>query len=167
MAIRVLTNGKLIEASNRIVFSEDEAGLGGAMPPAFRLTTRGAYHLRAWMLTFSYLDAVAVDTPIFDLETREAIRSNIRSLSLEQRFERATRLRSYLGNVWQEMSFNVDYFDWAAVSDDMNWTFARAKPAVDYILSSSRDILIHQARLSRAIMSLANRPRSTRLGRPC
>jgi hypothetical protein len=58
--ISIANNKKLIEAPDRITFEEDEDGLYGLVPSAFRLNTTGAYYLRIWISSFSYLDAICV-----------------------------------------------------------------------------------------------------------
>jgi GTPase SAR1 family protein len=111
-AIRAANNKKLVESPNRVTFEEDENGLHGAIPDAFRINTIGAYHLKVWMTTFAYLDAVCVDVPLFDEDIADELRPDIRSFALQDRYKRALKLRSYLSDVWNSLNIDPDYFDW-------------------------------------------------------
>lgn len=128
--IRRLINDRLIESSLRISFEEDELGLYGAIPDRVRINTTGAYYIRNWMATFSYLDAIAVDTQIFDADVKESLREDIRSTILADRADRALIMREYLSDVWQSLGLSIDYFDWAAVCRAQNWTFDKVAGAV-------------------------------------
>ncbi|MFG1463486.1 hypothetical protein V5F77_11365 [Xanthobacter sp. DSM 24535] len=110
--VRAANNKKLIEAPDRITFEEDEDGAYGFVPSAFRINTIGAYHLKTWMTSFTYLGAVVVDTPIFEERASDALRANIRSFALADRYERAVRFRDYLTNIWAYMNISPSYFDW-------------------------------------------------------
>lgn len=94
-ALRRLTNKKLVEASQRVTFEEDESGLVGEIPESFRITSVGAYHLLKWMNAFSYLDAILVDTPIFDVEAGNKILEKIEFSGIEERYRRAVLFRDY------------------------------------------------------------------------
>jgi hypothetical protein len=111
-AIRKANNKKLIESPDRITFEEDEHGEFGLIPTSFRLNTLGAYHLKVWLPSFSYLDAVCVDTPIFDEAILHQLESKIRSFSLEDRYDRTVQFRDYLTQVWADMDISPSYFDW-------------------------------------------------------
>jgi hypothetical protein len=128
--LRRMNNSNLIEANHRTRFDEDEAGLGGALPDKLRATSKGVYHASAWMCTFQYLDAVVVDVPIFDGDTRENLRENIRSLSFDDRLSRASVFKDYLTSVWDESSLKTSYFDWHAKCQVGKWTFDRARSAL-------------------------------------
>lgn len=111
-SLRRATNKKLIETSQRITFDEDETLLLGEMPESFRLTTVGAYHLKRWISEFSYLDAMSIDTPIFNDVVRQEIRINIESFAIQDRLQRATLFREYLTNIWNDLDHRPYYFDW-------------------------------------------------------
>ena len=128
--VRRLINDRLIESSLRISFEEDELGLYGDIPDRVRINTTGAYYIRHWMATFSYLDAVAVDTQIFDIEVKENLRVFITSTGLVDRAERAIILRDYLSDVWRSLGLSVDYFDWEVICRAQNWTFDKVANAV-------------------------------------
>lgn len=111
-ALRRMVNKKLIETTERVTFDEGLQGLMGDMPLAFRATTIGAYHIQKWMPTFSYLDAMIIDTPIFESQLNSDIQKNISSFAIEDRYERTLLFRKYLSQVWTEMVAKPVYFDW-------------------------------------------------------
>jgi hypothetical protein len=124
-ALRAANNKKLVEAPERMTFEEDEDGAYGLMPTSFRLTTIGAYHLKVWLANFAYLDAMCVDTPIFDPDVSSDLASTIRSFSLADRYERAMKFRDYLGEVWTRAGIQPTFFDWEASTRAANDSFAK------------------------------------------
>jgi hypothetical protein len=114
-ALRRANNKKLVETPQRVTFAENGSGLHGDMPPSFRITTIGAYHLKRWIAEFAYLDAMAYDTPILDEAVRKTIAPNINSLAIEHRYERALTFRSYITKAWQSSTLKPRYFDWTAM----------------------------------------------------
>lgn len=110
--VRNANNRKLIEGPERITFEEDDAGIYGVMPISFKINTTGVYHLEVWMADFAYMDAVCVDTPIFDETFADDLRATIRSMSLKDRLDRATKFRDYLSMVWTSLPDTPPYFDW-------------------------------------------------------
>lgn len=125
-----LTNKKLVETPERVTFEEDVDGLIGENRTAFRITTLGAYHFRVWMTTFSYLDAVCIDTPIFDSDVSESILRDARSSALRARYERARAFKIYLTNVWQKSGFKTNFFDWSAACKDGDLSFEKVSKAL-------------------------------------
>ncbi len=80
----------------------------GAQP--YRITSVGAYMHRAMLVTFSYVDAMIVDTPVLDPSIRSEI-SDVRSIS--DRLDRADVFCDYLESAW--VSFvnpSALPFDW-------------------------------------------------------
>lgn len=128
--LRRLVNDRLIETALRVSFEEDEFGLYGELPSKFRINSAGAYYVQHWMCTISYLDAVVVDMQIYDEDVKNTLKESIRSLALADRLERAQLIRGYLTKVWEEMSLNVDYFDWEGSCRTLEWTFERVRSAV-------------------------------------
>ena len=129
-ALRRANNKKLLETPQRVTFDEDESGLFGDMPQYFRITTIGAYHLRRWIADFSYLDAVACDTPIFDEDTLSTLRPTIASFHIGHRLNRAIAFRQYLGKIWRSSKLAPNYFDWLSVATRGEDSFARVRRAV-------------------------------------
>ncbi|MDD2466035.1 MAG: hypothetical protein PHI97_18715 [Desulfobulbus sp.] len=110
-ALRRMTNKKTIETSLRLTFDEDETGLIGEMPSKFRITTIGAYHIKRWVYSFAYLDAMVFDTPIFDDQLVASIVGSLESYSIEDRYSRACGFREYLLSTWSSSSLSPRYFD--------------------------------------------------------
>lgn len=110
-ALRRATNKKLIETSQRITFEEDETGLIGDLPTSFRITTVGAYHLKRWITTFTYLDAMVFDTPIFDQNISSELISQLESFDIEERLNRTMYFKKYLLDCWALVSHKPHYFD--------------------------------------------------------
>jgi len=111
-AIRRATNKKLIETTQRVTFDEQFTDLFSDLPGAFRVTTIGAYHLKRWAGSFSYLDAMVFDTPIFDESVVESVMRNPVSFDIAIRYDRATHFRTYLTACWHEAAIAVPYFEW-------------------------------------------------------
>jgi hypothetical protein len=110
--VRRLTNRKLVETTSRITFEEDLVGLIGDVPDSFRSTSIGLYHIRRWIATFGYIEAMSLDTPIFDEEVREQISSKLESFEIAIRYDRAVLFRNYLSKVWDQSFIRPPYFDW-------------------------------------------------------
>lgn len=80
---------------------------------SLRLTTVGLYHLQELVSTFTYLDAVIVDTPILDKDLRAMV---IEAHTLQERLERCTIFCAYLDKCWGAIPVNSLPFDWPATS---------------------------------------------------
>jgi len=128
--LRIANNKKLVEAPDRVTFEEDEDGLYGVIPTAFRLNTVGAYHLKVWLASFAYLDAVSVDTPIFDETVAAELRQTIRSFGLKDRYARAVRFRDYLSGIWTAMAISPSFFDWESACRTGQDTFKTVAQAL-------------------------------------
>lgn len=129
-SLRGMTNKKLIEAPERVTFEEDSDGLFGEQRFAFRTTTLGAYHLKVWMGSFPYLDAMCVDTPITDAHMRSKLAGGIRSHALQDRYDRALLLKEYLTNSWYALGVRTKYFDWEEACGRGQLTFDRVERAL-------------------------------------
>jgi hypothetical protein len=117
-------NKKLIETGARRIPQP-----GQIMPQTIRATTVGLYHIGRLSHQFSYIDAIIVDTPVFD----PAVRSLIRDVSyIEQRIERVEVFRQYLDNQWASFSNTRSEAAY-------NWSIASAnlKSEIEYIKSRS------------------------------
>jgi hypothetical protein len=86
---------------------------GEIMPSALRVTSVGLYHVENLVRMFAYVDALTVDTPIFDRNARENTR-DVRAIA--ERLERAEVFRKYLDSQWDERLGSSGAFDWPAVS---------------------------------------------------
>jgi hypothetical protein len=95
----------LLEVSPR--FGEDTFGSRA------RITTVGAYSVKRLLSSFTYLDAVVVDTPI----VRENFRARIVDVrAISDRLRRVEILRAYLDTVWQPLAGKEVLFDWPVTS---------------------------------------------------
>lgn len=108
-----LTQKKLIESSERKTL-EVEAELQSGMPEKFRVTSLGAYVLKRWVGEFSFMEAMAFDTPIFDAEVRSELTKGIDDNWLHARYVRAVGFRDYLTGVWSSLQPRP-YFNWQDV----------------------------------------------------
>lgn len=109
-----LTRKRLIETSERrqLELPEEISKLG--LPESFRITTLGAYHLKKWASEFSFLEAMAYDTPIFDSSIRELLLPHVNDSRLTARFQRGETFAEYLDVVWKEIP-QRPYFDWVTL----------------------------------------------------
>jgi hypothetical protein len=78
-----------------------------------RITTVGAYTLQHLPGMFTYCDAVIVDTPILDAETR--IHTND-AHTLADRLSRVELFRQYIGGCWESSGLSDTGWSWPAVS---------------------------------------------------
>lgn len=102
---------KLTETPHRETYIDDSQMQLASAKEKYRLTARGVYHLRRWVPTFAYLDAMALDTPMFDDRVRETLLVDLESFDIRVRFSRATAFRSYLLGQWQAAEVRASYFD--------------------------------------------------------
>ena len=86
---------------------------GHDLPPALRITTSGAYHVQRLAGMFTYIDAIIVDTPIFDFRIRSAIKDVSTILN---RATRARVFKEYLDTQWQPFDGSEAWFPWPALS---------------------------------------------------
>jgi GTPase SAR1 family protein len=90
--------------------------LGDSMPQAFRITSVGGYLVTELCRFFSYFDAIIVDTPIFDIETRSKIENVV---GIEDRLNRAELFLKYLNKMWEPLEKKSVHFRWTSVFDDL------------------------------------------------
>jgi hypothetical protein len=103
--------GGLLETSGRAELSVDSP-----LPQSIRVTTKGLYHSLRLTRMFTYLDAMIVDTPVFDLEVRRRTHD---VLGIGERIERARLAVEYLSSVWKRNDTRCDFFDWTEVAADI------------------------------------------------
>jgi len=138
-ALRRMTNKKLVETSQRITFEEDETGLIGELPTSFRITTVGAYHLKRWLSSFVYLDAMVFDTPILDTGLSNKLVDKIDSLAIEERLNRATQFRKYLLDSWSTVTSRPQYFNFENLIESGDSSFDPVKRVVEKQKESNGD----------------------------
>ncbi|MCG2609984.1 hypothetical protein LZZ90_00515 [Flavobacterium sp. SM15] len=81
-----------------------------------RATGTGIYHLNYLINSFTYVDAIIVDTPIFDIESRGKITN---SHDINKRLERTKLFTDYLDGVWKENNFQNSHFLWTQKSKEL------------------------------------------------
>lgn len=130
-ALRRLARDRLIETPHA---HYREVEVGDDVPPEsfyFRSTSIGIYHIRHWITNFSFLDATAIDTPIFDPDVRKAVFVNANSFEISARFEKATAFASYLEGVWHDATFDINYYDFQAVRESQRQSFDSVERYLD------------------------------------
>ncbi len=126
-----MTNKKLIETSQRITYEEDKTDLITNSPLYFRITSVGVYHVKKWIYTFGYLDAVVFDTPIFDGAIKTQMIDKLESFEIKDRYHRTLLFQQYLLSKWREFDNIPNYFNFDELMLLSNETFSRVKKVVD------------------------------------
>ncbi len=124
--IQRLTRKKLIETTERRTLETDKEIEELGMPEAFRLTLLGAYHLKKWAYDFSFLEAMAFDTPIFDRGMQQTLMEHVNEQTLTARHGRAIGFKSYLDDTWKKLQ-SQPYFDWEKQSVVGRESFGRVE----------------------------------------
>jgi GTPase SAR1 family protein len=83
---------KLLETSARRIPEP-----GHSIPQALRATNIGRYHIERLCNSFEYIDAIVVDTPVFDNDIRDSIHDE---RYISERLDRANTFRDYLDKCW-------------------------------------------------------------------
>ncbi len=122
-ALRRLARNRLIETpfSHYREIGVDE----GVLPEVFyyRATSIGLYHVRKWISSFSFLDAVAIDTPIFDEEVRQRVHELAGSFNISDRLKKTKLFRDYLEAQWNSSGIATSYFDFSELVRQQGSTF--------------------------------------------
>lgn len=107
--LSILISKNLIEPSTRGVSHDKKL-----LPSSLRITTTGSYHIQYLHKSFTYIDAIIVDTPIFDTDIRGSIQN---SMSISDRLNRADVFIKYLDKVWNNFDkTQTIFYDWDDVS---------------------------------------------------
>ena len=83
---------------------------------AYRITTVGAYTLHKLLRTFTYIDAVVVDTPILEQELRYSI---IDTEDIVSRLKRGTFFVEYLDSQSKKLAGCNVAFDWGGCANQL------------------------------------------------
>lgn len=102
---------KLVETGGREVPRTSDL-----MPDLLRATSIGVYHVDKMLRFFTYVDAMAVDTPILDEQTRDQI---LDVETIHERLRRARIFCEYLDAQWSAFDPKDAEFHWRAVSHDL------------------------------------------------
>ncbi|MCI0558305.1 MAG: hypothetical protein MN733_07395, partial [Nitrososphaera sp.] len=131
-AVRRTTNKRLIETPHRAVFDDELQMHFASLHEKYRLTARGAYHLRRWVPSFAYLDAMAFDTPIYDEGFRERAMVELESFDIRTRYARALDFRTYLQARWLDANIEAPYFDFTDLVRRGESTFVAVRQAAQH-----------------------------------
>lgn len=93
-----------------------------------RTTGKGIYHLSHLQNSFTYIDSIIVDVPIFDKTTRENI-SN--TYYIIERLDRALIFTQYLDLIWNKQNFTNTHFNWNQKSQELRADIARIRQIVE------------------------------------
>lgn len=130
-ALRKLARNRLIETPQSD-FREIE--VDGATLPAdfvYRVTSIGLYHVKVWLAMFSFLDAVSIDTPIFDEKIRGEVTKLAQSFRIKDRMVRARAFREYLEHQWSLAGLSQPYFDFTEVLAQQHHTFEAVEISIE------------------------------------
>ena len=81
-----------------------------------RATNLAIYHLRFLLNSFTYIDAMIVDTPIFNSDYRDKI---INTMQIQSRLDRATIFKQYLDEQWKTSNLKSNLFNWPNFSREL------------------------------------------------
>jgi hypothetical protein len=112
---RALVRGvekKLIDTGGR-----EQPQTGVLMPEVLRASSVGVYHVDKLTRSFSYVDAMIVDTPVLDSDARDQM---LDVETIEERLRRARIFKDYLDQQWSAFNPGEPEFDWRAVSRDLD-----------------------------------------------
>ncbi|MBL9075246.1 hypothetical protein [Tabrizicola sp.] len=128
--LRKLSRNRLVEAPHAH-FREIQVN-EGVLPEVFhyRATSIGMYHVRKWIGTFSFLDAVSIDTPVFDEAVRAKLVEVAGSFAIHHRMEKARLLRSYLEEQWLASGIATSYFDFSEIVRSQDYSFRAVEAAL-------------------------------------
>lgn len=93
----------------------------------YRATSIGLYHIRFWVADFAFLDAISIDTPIFDASIRGRVFKCAGSHDIYDRLERAKLIRGYLEETWRNANFAVNYYDFPSVIKSQGQSFQKVE----------------------------------------
>lgn len=81
-----------------------------------RATGTGIYHINHLINSFTYIDAIIVDVPIFEQSTRGQIAN---TYDISKRLDRAIIFADYLDSLWIKFSFDKTHFIWTQKSKEL------------------------------------------------
>lgn len=92
-----------------------------------RITNSGIYHLRFLAISFTYIDAIIVDTPILSDQAKQNI---LNEMNIVKRLDRATSFVGYLDKQWKLSKIKSKYFSWELISSELMKDIERIKERV-------------------------------------
>lgn len=129
-ALRRLASKRLIETPHAHFFEIDVPETESGEEYVYRCTTIGMYHVRNWIGNFSYIDAMSIDTPIFDDDVRGLVFVKASSFEISDRLIKAEAFSSYLEAQWHLCNLDVNYFDFSQLLKAQKHSFEAVKNAV-------------------------------------
>jgi hypothetical protein len=90
----------------------------------YRITTVGAYTAESLVHYVQYADAMVVDTPIVDEDTRTRIWD---CQNIRERLERTETFAAYLDRQWSPLAGKGTVFDWRPISDSLRYGIQRIR----------------------------------------
>ncbi len=94
-----------------------------------RATNLAIYHLHFLIKSFTYIDAIIVDTPILD----STYRGNIpNTMNIKNRIDRAIIFKEYLDKQWEKSNITSNYFNWQQFSGDLSYDIKKITRRIDY-----------------------------------
>lgn len=121
--LRTLAHKRLVETPHA---HYREIQVADHEPPEkfhYRTTSIGIYHIRYWSGSFSFLDAVSTDTPIFNEEVRDNISKLAASFEIQDRYNKTVYFKKYLEDQWYVSNFAVNYYDFVSLMKSQNDSF--------------------------------------------
>ena len=82
-----------------------------------RATNLALYHINYLVNSFTYIDAILVDVPIFIEEFKGKI---VNTFDIRDRLKRALVFQNYLNDVWATFLTNGSYFNWTQKSNELS-----------------------------------------------
>ena len=125
------SNPPITHQTHQQIEEDVNGDLIGEMPTSFRITSIGAYHLKRWMGGFTYIDAMAFDTPVFGQDARTIMLSHLDSFAIKNRYERAFEFRKYLKKCWNDLTDKPPYLDINQIFLEGEHTFETLRRAID------------------------------------
>lgn len=119
LAINFMYSRGLFETSQKgnLINSDNQALL-------IRITNSGAYHISFLINSFTYVDPITVDTPIFDEDFRGLVRD---VMNINLRIDRVDNFINYLDNAWNTSKITDTHFHWPRVSSAIRDDLRRIK----------------------------------------
>lgn len=137
-SLKKLSNKKLIESMARVSYERTKHMAINDMSNGYRITSIGAYHINNWIASFSYLDAIIVDTPILDDEIRIKLIALISSFEINERYEKSLLFRDYLTQIWKKIQIQIPYFNWNDKVALQNSSFSSVKKHIEKKLEEDK-----------------------------
>ncbi|WP_020532035.1 hypothetical protein [Flexithrix dorotheae] len=105
------------------------------LPTSLRITTMGSYHLNYLCNQFTYIDAIIVDTPIFDNSIRQEVQD---TFLIQKRIDRARIFIYYLDEIWQDLENKPTQFNWVKISQQIKKDIDKVEAKVKTPLTNPR-----------------------------